>query len=103
MPQDELHSVRRTTMTSSYPGTVLHRESDRKPLLCQAVNISVPGFAVCSLREGTHDLHQLRCEATGELLGEWTDADTTFREPTNEIQRYIEFSSTPMHEIGDVA
>ena len=92
-------------MTSSHPGTVLHRDSDCQTLLCQAVNTSIPGFAVCSLREGTHDVHQLRCEDTGELLGEWTDADTTFRQPANQFQRYIEFSDTPVHEVhyDDVA
>lgn len=92
-------------MTSSHPGTVLHRDSDRKPLLCQTMNTSIPGFAVCSLPESTHDVHQMRCDDTGELLGEWTDADTTFRQPTNEFQRRIEFSDTPDREIryGDVA
>ena len=92
-------------MTSSHPGTVLHRDSDCKPLLCQAVNTSISGFAVCSLPEGTHDVHQMRCEDSGELLGEWTDADTTFRQPANQFQRYIEFSDTPVHEIhyDDVA
>ncbi|MGF0313724.1 hypothetical protein [Rhodococcus sp. IEGM1428] len=50
------------------------------------------GFAICSLRHGTHDVHQLRCEDTGELLGEWTDADMTFREPANEPRLTTEFS-----------
>lgn len=96
-------------MTSSYPGTVLHRDSDRKALLCQAVNISIPGFAVCSLREGTHDVHQMRCEDTRALLGEWTDADKTFHVPVNEAPRRIEFSDTPPiygqydSDYGDVA
>lgn len=92
-------------MTSSHLGAVLHRDSDCNPRPCPAMNTETPGFAVCSLSEGTHDVHQLRCDDTGELLGEWTDADKTFREPTNEFQRYIEFSDTPVHELdyGDVA
>lgn len=79
-------------MTSSHLDSVLHPDSDRNPAHCPAMNIETPGFAICSLPYGNHDVHQLRCEDTGELLGEWTDADMTFREPTNEPQRAIEFS-----------
>lgn len=79
-------------MTSSHPGTVLHLDSDRNSPLCAAMNTGIPGFAVCSLPAGTHDIHQLRCEDTGQLLGEWTDADMTFREPAIEPRRDIEFS-----------
>lgn len=92
-------------MTSSHPGAVLPRDSDRDPAACPAMNTETPGFAACSLREGTHSVHQLRCEDTGELLGEWTDSDRTFREPAGEIRRHIEFSDTPDREVhyGDVA
>jgi hypothetical protein len=69
---------------------------------CPALNTHVAGFALCSLRKGTHDTHQLRCDDTGELLGEWTDADMTFREPANEPRRAIEFSDSQFH-YGDVA
>jgi len=79
-------------MTSSHPGTLLHLDCDCSELLCSATITGTPGFAVCSLPEGTHDIHQLRCEDTGELLGEWTDADKTFRQPANEPRRDIEFS-----------
>lgn len=79
-------------MTSSHLDSVLHLNSDRNPLLCPAMITEAFGFAICSLRYGTHDVHQLRCQDTGELLGEWTDADTTFREPANEPRRAIEFS-----------
>lgn len=79
-------------MTSSHPGALLHLAPGCNDLLCSATNTGTPGFAVCSLPEGTHDIHQLRCEDSGELLGEWTDADKTFRQPANEPRRYIEFS-----------
>lgn len=83
------------------------RDLDGEPDLmsCPSLNTQVAGFAICSLPEGTHDVHQLRCEDTGELLGEWTDADMTFREPASEPGRAIEFSDRPVHEIhyGDVA
>lgn len=59
---------------------------------CPAINDQVPGFAACSLTSTPHTVHQLLCEDTGELLGEWTDADRTFREPANEPRRAIEFS-----------
>ncbi len=53
--------------------------------LCPALNDRVPGMAACSLPTShPHVTHQLRCEDTGELLGEWTDADMTFRTPTAE-------------------
>ena len=78
-------------MTSSHPGALLHLDPGCTPLLCPATHAGTPGFAVCSLRAGTHDVHQLRCEEYGELLGEWTDADTTFR-PANKPRRDIEFS-----------
>ena len=72
---------------------------------CSAVNDRVHGLAVCSLASAPHSTHQLRCEETGELVGEWTDADRTFRLPNNEFQRYVEFGDTPDLEIhyGDVA
>lgn len=79
-------------MTSSHLDSVLHLDSDRNPPLCPAMNTATPGFAICSLPYGNHAVHQLRCEDTGELLGEWTDADMTFRVPTNETRRAIEFS-----------
>jgi hypothetical protein len=79
-------------MTPSHSGTPLHLDSDSNPRPCPAINTGTPGFAACSLPYGNHDVHQLRCEDTGELLGEWTDADMTFREPTNEPRRAIEFS-----------
>ncbi|KMJ47404.1 hypothetical protein ACG96_23050 [Rhodococcoides fascians] len=84
---------------------MLQRGSDREFLLCQATNTGTPGFAVCSLRDGTHDVHQLRCADTGALLGEWSDADKTFRQPINETHRTVEFSGSPFHWIvyGDVA
>lgn len=92
-------------MTSSHLDSVLHLDSDRHPPVCSATIVETCGLAICSLRHGTHDVHQLRCEDTGELLGEWTDADTTFREPANKPRRAIEFSHRPVHEIhyGDVA
>lgn len=78
---------------------------DRDLMSCRALNTQVAGFAICSLPEGSHDVHQLRCEDTGELLGEWTDVDTTFREPASELRRAIEFGDRSVHEIhyGDVA
>lgn len=82
-------------MTSSHLGTVLHRDSGRNAGLCPAVNISVPGMAVCSLPEGTHEVHQLRCEETGAVLGVWSDSDRTFREPSHRAQREMDY--------GDVA
>ncbi len=93
-------------MPSPVMPNALHRQPSRaaeRP--CPAINDRAPDLVVCSLRAGDHDIHQLRCEDTGELLGEWTDADMTFREPTSEFQRYIEFSDRPVHEIhyGDVA
>jgi hypothetical protein len=69
---------------------------------CPAINDRAPGLVVCSLSTGAHDTHQLRCEDTGELLGEWTNADMTFREPANEPRRAIEFSDSQLH-YGDVA
>nr|WP_179275217.1 hypothetical protein [Rhodococcus sp. 06-1059B-a] len=42
-------------------------------------------MALCSLPAShPHVTHQLRCEDTGELLGEWTDTDMAFRTPTAE-------------------
>ena len=61
---------------------------------CSAINDRTPGLVVCSLSTGSHDTHQLRCEDTGELLGEWTDTDMTFRDPANEPRRAVEFSHT---------
>lgn len=59
---------------------------------CTAINWHVPeGLAICSLSSAPHTTHQLRCEDTGELLGEWTDADKRFREPSYEPGRRIEF------------
>lgn len=60
--------------------------------MCPALNDRAPGLAVCSLPAGGHRTHQLRCEDTGELLGRWTDADKTFREPIAEIRRDIDSS-----------
>lgn len=68
-------------MTSSHSEVLLHHNSGRNPALCSAINVTAPGFAVCSLPAGAHETHQLHCEDTGALLGEWTDADMTFREP----------------------
>lgn len=78
-------------MTSSHPEALLHINSGCNPPLCPATNATAPGFAVCSLPAGAHKTHQLRCEDTGALLGEWTDADMTFREPVDEPCRDIEF------------
>jgi hypothetical protein len=92
-------------MTCALSNTPLRPEFSATTALCSAVNSEVPGLAVCSLPDVPHEVHQLRCEETGELLGEWTDADKTFREPANEFQRRIEFSDAPVHELdyGDVA
>lgn len=47
---------------------------------CSALNERVPGMAVCSLSSAPHSTHQLLCDDTGEVIGEWTDADPAFRE-----------------------
>ncbi len=59
---------------------------------CSAVNDRVHGLAVCSLPSTPHSTHQLRCEETGELIGEWTDVDKAFRRPANEPRRDIQFN-----------
>lgn len=74
-------------MTSSHSGTLLHINSTCNPTLCPATGTTSLGFVVCSLPEGTHATHQLLCEETGALLGEWKDADSAFREPANELSR----------------
>lgn len=79
-------------MTSSHPGALLHLDPGCNPPLCPATTATALDFVVCSLPEGSHETHQLRCETSGELLGEWTDADKTFRQATNEFQREIDFS-----------
>lgn len=79
-------------MTSSHRGTSLQLNSDCHRSLCTATNTGILGFAVCSLPQNTHATHQLRCEGTGELLGEWTDADTAFRQPLTEPHYEVEFS-----------
>ncbi|CCQ18138.1 putative uncharacterized protein [Rhodococcus sp. AW25M09] len=79
-------------MTSSHPGTLLQLNPGCNPQLCPATTATILDFVVCSLPEGSHETHQLRCETTGELLGEWTDADKTFRLPANELQGDLEFS-----------
>lgn len=50
---------------------------------CSAVNDRVVGLAVCSLSSAPHSTHLLLCEETGEPMGTWTDADPTFRVPTD--------------------
>lgn len=65
------------------------------------------GFAGCSLTSTAHSVHQLLCEDTGELLGEWTDSDPTFREPswdtpTRTPGRHVAFSDRP-DVFGDAA
>ncbi|OZF41272.1 hypothetical protein CH292_28355 [Rhodococcus sp. 14-2470-1a] len=50
---------------------------------CGAVNDRVLGLAVCSLGSAPHSTHALLCEETGDLMGEWTDGDPTFRVPVD--------------------
>lgn len=90
-------------MTSSHPGTLLQLDPGCNPQLCPATIATTLDFVVCSLPEGSHETHQLRCETTGELLGEWTDADKAFCQATNEVQRQIEFSDTPGIDFSHVA
>lgn len=73
-------------MQSSIDEIALHLDRPTAPAeLCPGFNDRAPGMAVCSLPAShPHVKHQLRCEDTGELLGEWTDADMTFRTPTAE-------------------
>ena len=62
---------------SLHTETVWHAQSP-----CPAINDRVSGLAVCSLTSSPHSTHQLLCEETGELLGEWTDSDPAFRKPS---------------------
>ncbi len=59
---------------------------------CSAINDRVSGMAACSLPSAPHSTHQLLCEDTGEVLGEWTDADPTFREPSHLLCQSGQFS-----------
>lgn len=72
-------------MLSSYTGSP---EVSAAPQLpedrCSTVNDRVVGFAVCSLSAAPHSRHLLLCEDTGDLMGEWTQADPTFRAPSDE-------------------
>lgn len=80
-------------MPSPVMPNALHRQPSRAAAQpCPAINDRAPDLVVCSLSAGDHDIHQLRCEDTGELLGQWTDTDTTFHRPTTEPRRAIEFS-----------
>lgn len=88
-------------MTSASSKTLLHidptcknpSQSTTSLHLCSVLNERVPGtgLAVCSLSSAPHGTHQLLCEDTGEVLGEWTDADTTFREPAD-LLCYFKFA-----------
>lgn len=65
------------------------------------------GFAGCSLTSTAHSVHQLLCEDTGELLGEWTDTDPSFHVPggssTSDTPRHhVEFSDR-RNAFGDAA
>lgn len=73
-------------MQSSIEEIVLHPGRPTGPAEpCPALNDRAPGMALCSLPAShPHVTHQLRCEDTGELLGEWTDTDMAFRTPTAE-------------------
>lgn len=53
---------------------------------CPAINVHVFGLAECSLGSVPHHTHRLLCEATGEVLGEWTNDDPVFRDPCNQLQ-----------------
>lgn len=76
-------------MQSSIDKIALHLGQHEAPAeLCPALNYRVPGLATCSLRVSEpHVTHQMRCEDTGALLGEWTDSDMTFRAPVGEPRR----------------
>lgn len=81
-------------MQSSIDKIALHLADYEAPVeLCPALNDRVPGLATCSLlASDPHVTHQMRCEDTGALLGEWTDSDMTFREPVDEPHRDGAFS-----------
>lgn len=70
-------------MTSSHFGLPLRLGLERT---CPAINVHVFGFAECSLGSVPHRTHRLLCEATGEVLGEWTDDDPVFRDPCRKPQ-----------------
>lgn len=76
-------------MQSSIDKIVLHLGQDEAPAkLCPSVNDRVPGLATCSLRVSEpHVTHQMRCEDTGALLGEWSDSDMTFSAPVGDPRR----------------
>lgn len=54
---------------------------DHEMAACPAINTHVYGLAECSLGSVPHRTHRLLCEATGEVLGEWTEDDPEFRDP----------------------
>lgn len=58
----------------------LYPQSERRA--CTSWTDRAPGgLAACSLHGGHRtSTHQLLCEETGEVLGEWSDSDLTFRE-----------------------
>lgn len=90
------------TQEALHTETVWHAQTP-----CPAINDRVSGLAACSLTSATHSTHQLLCEETGELLGEWTDADPLFREPgwdapTRSPGRHVAFSDRP-DVFGDAA
>jgi hypothetical protein len=65
------------------------------------------GFAACSLTSTAHPVHQLLCEVTGELLGEWTDMDPSFHVPsgsstTGTPRRHVEVNDRA-NAFGDAA
>lgn len=59
---------------------------------CPALNELVLGMAVCSLPSALHSTHRLLCDDTGEVLGEWTDTDPKFREPSDKCYCITQFS-----------
>ncbi len=58
-------------MTSSHPGTLLHLDPGCNPPLCPAIDITVPGYGLCSLSSDHHGQHEMRCDDTEELLAAW--------------------------------
>lgn len=58
-------------MTSSHPGALLQLDLGCNPPLCPAIDITVPGYGLCSLSSDHDGQHEMRCEDTGELLAVW--------------------------------
>ncbi len=58
-------------MTSSHPGALLHLDLGCNPPPCPAMDITVPGFGLCSLSSDHDGQHEMRCEDTGELIAAW--------------------------------